>query len=290
MFVCELYDANLKNYCQRYSNNSVPVFSDQEILTIYLFVGSEQHYTKIKEIHNFPKEYLLDWFPNLISYQTFNHRLNRMSGAVTELSSQLLSTFKPSDCQEDTVIVDSMPIITCCGRNRTGKVARDIADKGYCSTKNMYYHGLKLHVVGYRREGHIPHPFQIALSAASENDLKVFQRECMPDIFNKKIFADKIYRNGDYWEQERNEKDNELYTPVKSVKGASEEEKQRSKAADDLYSQAVSAVREPIEALFSCLNEKTNIQRASKCRSTCGLLIHTMGKVVIAFFYLIFNY
>ena len=66
--------------------------------------------------------------------------------------------------------------------------------------------------------------------------------------------------------------------------------KQRSKAADDIYSQAVSSVREPIEALFSWLNEKTNIQRASKCRSTCGLLIHTMGKVAIAFLYLIFNY
>ena len=69
-----------------------------------------------------------------------------------------------------------------------------------------------------------------------------------------------------------------------------EGEKQRSKAADDIYSQAVSSVREPIEALFSWLNEKTNIQRASKCRSTCGLLIHTMGKVAIAFLYLIFNY
>ena len=90
-----------------------------------------------------------DWFPNLVSYQTFNYRLNRMAGAVRELSSQLLRMFRPSDCQDDTVIVDSMPIITCCGRNRTGKVARDIADKGYCSTKNLYYHGLKLHMVGY---------------------------------------------------------------------------------------------------------------------------------------------
>ena len=81
---------------------------------------------------------------------TFHYRLNRMAGAVTELSSLLLGMFKPSDCQEDTVIVDSMPIITCCGRSRTGKVARDIADKGYCSTKNLYYHGLKLHMVGYR--------------------------------------------------------------------------------------------------------------------------------------------
>lgn len=112
----------------------------------------------------------------------------------------------------------------------------------------------------------------------------------MPGLFNKKIFADKIYRSSDYWERERSDRANEFYAPVKSVKGASEEEKRRSKAADDLYSQAVSSIREPIEALFSWLNEKTNIQRASKCRSTCGLLIHTMGKVAIAFLYLIFNY
>ena len=58
----------------------------------------------------------------------------------------------------------------------------------------------------------------------------------------------------------------------------------RAGVADGLYSHAVSFVREPIEALFSWLNEKTNIQRASKCCSTCGLLIHTMGKVAIAFF------
>ena len=174
-----MYEQSLKYHCQRYSNNSKPLFSDEEILTIYFFVGHEQKYTLIKDIHNFAKEYLRDWFPNLVSYQTFNYRLNRMAGAVRELSSQLLRMFRPSDCQDDTVIVDSMPIITCCGRNRTGKVARDIADKGYCSTKNLYYHGLKLHMVGYRRKGHLPHPCQIALSPASENDLKVFQSECM---------------------------------------------------------------------------------------------------------------
>ena len=134
-------------------------------------------------------------------------------------------------------------------------------------------------MVGYRRKGHLPHPCQIVLSSASENGLKVFQSECMPDLFNKNIFADKIYRSCDYWESERSHKANEFYAPIKSIKGASEGEKRRSKAADDLYSQAVSSVREPIEALFSWLNEKTNIQRASKCRSTCGLQIHTMGKL-----------
>ena len=106
----------------------------------------------------------------------------------------------------------------------------------------------------------------------------------MPDLFNKKIFADKIYRSNDYWEQERRDKANELFARVKSIKGASVEEKQRSKAAADLYSQAVSSARGPIEAHFSWLNKKTDIQRASKCRSTWGLLIHAVGKVAIAFY------
>ena len=79
------------------SNNSKPQFSDQEILTIFLFVGSEQRYTRIKEIHSFAKEYLLDWFPGLVSYQTFVYRLNRMVGAVGELLKHLIVSYKPDD-------------------------------------------------------------------------------------------------------------------------------------------------------------------------------------------------
>lgn len=290
MYVCKQYEENLKYYCQRYSNNSIPVFTDQEILTIYLFVGSEQRYTRLKEIHKFAKEYLLDWFPKLVSYQTFVYRLNRMTGVIEELLKHLIASYKPEDCDEDTLIVDSMPIMTCCGRNRKGKVAREIADKGYCSTKNQYYYGLKLHLIGYRRKGHLPFPYQIALSSASENDLTVFKRECVPSIAGKTIFADKIYRDNPFWNGEREVKSNELLTPVKAIKGASEEEKQRNKAADDIYSAAVSSVREPIEAFYSWLIDKTNIQRAQKCRSTAGLIIHSLGKLAIAFIFLILNY
>lgn len=290
MYVCKQYDENLKYYCQRYSNNSIPVFTDHEILTIYLFVGSDQRYTRLKEIHKFAKEYLLGWFPGLTSYQTFVYRLNRMVGAITELLKQLTSSYKPDGCDEDTLIVDSMPIMTCTGRNRTGKVAPEIADKGYCSTKNQYYYGMKLHLVGMRVNGHIPFPHQLVLSPASENDLTVFKRECVPSIAGKTIFADKIYRDNDFWSEEGSRKSNELLTPVKAIKGVSDVEKQRNKATDDLYSAAVSSVREPVEAFFSWLNEKTNIQRANKCRSTAGLLIHTLGKLAIAFIFLIFNY
>ena len=56
----------------------------------------------------------------------------------------------------------------------------------------------------------------------------------------------------------------------------------REKAARDLFSQAVSKVRQPIESFFNWLNEKTEIQRASKVRATKGLLVHTFGKLAIA--------
>ena len=50
-------------------------------------------------------------------------------------------------------LVDSMPIITCAGKNKARKVATEITSKGYYSTKNMYYFGLKLHAVAFRRKG-----------------------------------------------------------------------------------------------------------------------------------------
>lgn len=81
-----------------------------------------------------------------------------MTGAVIELLKQLISTHKPADCDDDTLIVDSLPIMTSTGRNRKEKVAAEIADKGYCSTKSQYFYGLKLHLVGMRRMGHMPFP------------------------------------------------------------------------------------------------------------------------------------
>ncbi len=79
-----------------------------------------------------------------------------------------------------------------------------------------------------------------------------------------------------------------MLTPVKAVKGQTEIEKQRNKAADDLFSTAVSKVRQPIESFFNWLIEKTYFQKASKVRSTKGLMVHVFGKMAAAFINLIF--
>ncbi|MDI9561844.1 MAG: transposase, partial [Pseudomonadota bacterium] len=79
-----------------------------------------------------------------------------------------------------------------------------------------------------------------------------------------------------------------ILTPVKAVKNQAQVLIQRDKAANDLYSRAVSAIRQSIESLFNWIIEKTDIQRASKVRSTRGLLVHVFGRIAAAFIFLIF--
>ena len=127
MYICDIYQSSLKFYCQRFSNNATPIFTDQELLTVYLFCGAYQRYFQIKEIHTFTEEYLLSWFPNLPSYQTFNYRLNLMSEAISELVKHLITFFKPEDCDSMTSLIDSMPIIAPVRKIRVYLIGKDVS-------------------------------------------------------------------------------------------------------------------------------------------------------------------
>ena len=150
--VCDLFDKNPQWNFIRLSNNNTPAqFTDQEVVTIYLFVGYYQKYSKIKEIHDFTRHYLLNWFPNLTSYEKFNNRLNILNQIFYDISLDIISNNIPVNAQFQTQMIDSLPIVTCKQRNRTAKVARECVDKGFCSTKKMYYYGLKFHLLAFRR-------------------------------------------------------------------------------------------------------------------------------------------
>jgi hypothetical protein len=286
-YVSDAYEKELKFSCERFSNNSCPEFTDQEIMTVYLFCISQEQRTKIKQIYNFADEYLRSWFPKLPSYAAFNNRINRLSEAFRLLTVSLLQTHQPLDCFTQESLLDSLPIITCSGK-RVGKVAPELTEKGYCSTKSMYYFGLKLHTLAFRRENQLPFPEQLLITAASENDLNVF-RNAWSTIDNRTFFGDKIYHDHDFFERLYITQNVVMMTPVKAIKGQSEWEKHQDRAANDLFSKAVSKVRQPIEGWFNWLIEKTDFQRASKVRSAKGLLVHVFGKLAAAFIYLIFN-
>ena len=285
-YVCDFYEVDLKYRCERFSNNNQPELTDQEIMTIYLYTIHVEQRFKVKQVYEFADEHLREWFPKLGTYAAFNNRLNRLPEAFRQVVASLLDGFRPGDCCLGQSLLDSMPIITCSGR-RTPKVATEIVDKGVCSSKGMYYHGLKLHALGFRRIGKLPFPEQLLATPASVNDLYVF-KEAWSGIADRCFWGDKIYHNKEFFEKLEAEKGSVMLTPVKSVKGQSIWEKQFGKAADELFSKAVSAVRQPIESLFNWLIEKTDIQRASKVRSTKGLMVHLFGKIAAAFIYLIF--
>ena len=79
-----------------------------------------------------------------------------------------------------------------------------------------------------------------------------------------------------------------MLTSVKLVKGQSQTQRQFKKAADDLFSTAVSRFRQPIESLFNWINEKTGLQNASKVRATNGLFVHIFGALATSLFYYMF--
>ncbi len=89
-----------------------------------------------------------------------------MVAAVNILLDELLTENAPIDCDGRIRLVDSVPIILAAGRNRKGKVAPEISNKGYCSTKNMYYYGVKLHFYAAYRKGSLPSPEKLFLLQA----------------------------------------------------------------------------------------------------------------------------
>ena len=175
LYICDIYDSKLRNACERFSNNNHPDFTDQEVLTIYLYAMNVEQRLKIKQIHEYASDHLRSWFPLLPSYEAFIMRINRLSEVFKNLAEVLMSGYCPLDCDLSTSLMDSLPIITCSGK-RMPSVAKEITDKGYCSTKSMYYYGLKLHALAFHRPDHLPFPESIVITPASENDLNVHKQ------------------------------------------------------------------------------------------------------------------
>jgi hypothetical protein len=72
LLVCDIYHNQCSLKYQR-SSNFKPLFSDEEIIAIYLF-GQLNGKFKHRQIYDFIQNYWLEWFPKLPSYQAFNRR------------------------------------------------------------------------------------------------------------------------------------------------------------------------------------------------------------------------
>lgn len=147
---------------------------------------------------------------------------------------------------------------------------------------------MKLHALGFCNPNKLPHPEHIIFTPASVNDLSIF-KEDWSEKENWTFFGDKTYNSFSFFTNMKDKFNSEMLTPVKAIKGMSDVLRKFDRAANDLYSRAASKNRQPIEALFSWIIEKSDIQKASKVRSTKGLNLHLYGRLAAAFIILIFN-
>lgn len=78
-----IYDSRLACSVQRFRNNCSSKFTDKEIIRICLWETLPKQYTK-KEVYKYAINHLTKYFPNILSYQSFNNRLNNLYQAFRD--------------------------------------------------------------------------------------------------------------------------------------------------------------------------------------------------------------
>jgi Transposase DDE domain len=282
LFVCQIYDTSSATCYQRLSNNRDPEFTDQELITIWFFAHLEGCFEK-KRMHSLILKYWREWFPHLPSYQAFVLRLNRLEPTFQTLGAALSSALTAQHTPEFDHLVDSLPVMLAQhGHSYRARVGREIADIGYCAAKKTRFHGVRLHCLAQRRTGSLPLPTQVWLCAASHHDSKAFDEQ-QPELHSTELFGDLAYPTPQIISHLK-EQQTRLIAPQKKPKGKDLTDDEK------YYNRLARRIRQPIESLFNWIQEKTQIQRASKVRSTDALMIHCWGKLAVAFLLLVFYY
>lgn len=242
---------------------------------MYLF-GHLQGLTTQRRIYNYFAAHWPEWFPTLPTYQAFNRRLYQLTAAFELLiEDNLCAASKRENLTAADRLIDSLPVMLATGtRANRARVARQLADVGFCATKQIHYCGLKLHVLAARRPSKMPLPERLFLSPASQHDLAAL-REFNPQVSGCGLFGDKAYADTDT-KATLQKRGIYLVTPYKRKRNEEET------AVPILFNRFVSSMRQPIESLFGWLIQRTDLQNASRVRSTQGLLIHCYGKLAVA--------
>jgi hypothetical protein len=281
VLVCHVYDTQPETCFQRSSNNSNPRFTDPELVTIYLFAHLQGVFEK-KAIHQFINDYWSEFFPHVPAYQTFVARLNQLEPTFQTIGGYLQQMLKDGFAPEIDHLIDSVPVMLAKGGHAYGaRVACDVSDVGYCASKKMYFHGVRLHTIAMRRNGRLPLPQQIWLREGSCHDLRSV-REQEVYLPQSSLIGDRAYLDPAL-NARLEAQQTTLYAPRKKPKG------KELSASEKHYNRLVSRLRQPIESFFNWLIDKTDIQRAGRVRSTEGLMIHCFGKLTFAFYLLAFN-
>ena len=155
-------------------------------------------------------------------------------------------------------IADSMPTCVAEGQRASqADLASDrLASVGYCSSKDTFFYGVKLHLVVERRPDRLPVPERAGLTPGSENaprDWIVSNPSArVADNRRRGLCGDRAYCDGPLKERFTEEQHLDLLTPVNKEKG-----QKPLPAADKLFSEAVSRIL-PADRVAFQLDQREN--------------------------------
>jgi hypothetical protein len=248
-YICDCHDRDLSLHFQRISNNFNPPLSDQEVLTIFFYCLIVEKRTQIKDIYEFADNYLRPWFPDLgTTYESFLVRLNNLHELFPQIAF-LLIEHKMARINPEQIKVwkDLFFSVVDSMPIIVAKGARSFSASVAADICDKgYCSSKKLHYYGLK----------LHVLGFSRFDLLP-----LPEFM-----ATSPASNNDLT----------VFKPIFETLF------NRAVFADKLYSTAVSRFRQPIEAFFNWIIEKTAIQNASKVRSTKGLLTHVFGRFAAA--------
>ncbi len=209
--------------------------------------------------------------------------MNQLEQTFQSIGAELFAHLRASQIPEHDHLIDSYPVMLASGGHAyTARVAREIADVGFCAAKKTYFHGVRLHALAQKRFARLPNPSQIWLAQASHHD-STAAREQFLSLPNTSLIADLAYQEPAF-EQSLKDQNTRLLTGFKKPKGKTLTQFEK------YHNRLIAKFRQPIESLFNWINEKTELQKASKVRSAEGLMLHYWGKLAVAFYLLVFNY
>jgi hypothetical protein len=221
-------------------------------------------------------------FPTCLPIKLSSLACNQLEQTFQTIGGYLQKMLEENREPEIDRIIDSLPVMLAKGGHAyMARVARDVADRGYCASKKVYFHGVRLHTIARRRSGTLPLPDQIWLREGSVHDLQSV-RDQEVSLPNSSLIGDRAFPDPTF-QAMLAQQQTTLYTPLKKPKG-----KELSQT-EKYYNRLVSRLRQPIESFFNWLIDRTDIQRAGRVRSTAGLMVHCFGKLTFAMFLLVFN-
>ena len=216
-YVCKHYQQALWVHSQRMSHYADLSFSDEEVITLFLFGVMDKH-RESKGIYEYEDRHLRDGFPRLPGYVAYVQHLNRVADVFAPLLA-LIQQEQETRNSGQVWLIDSFPVaLAKQGHRFNACVAKQLADSGYCSTKKLYYYGVRVHIIGRRQPGSLPVPEYIGVTGTSDHDGKLFD-QIRPQLHHNELYGDKAYQRPDA-EEVRQAQNLTVLTPVKKTKRA----------------------------------------------------------------------